>query len=162
MIVANKFVSRNKSYRMVVSQVSPSLVLVKVSFSILENTSKTGLVGVDGQREDIRLASCNEARSTWYLFSLMFTRVVRNQKKFSSLPESENACQTCHRSSCITGDLKDFATLNTRHRRRCTTWFWYCRNAFRMDRAEKRVFAIRRVHSRGGPFLSLDGSLNSV
>lgn len=45
----------------------------------------------------------------------MFTRVVRNQKKFSSLPESENACQTCHRSSCITGDLKDFATLNTRH-----------------------------------------------
>lgn len=48
MIVANKFVSRNKSYRMVVSQVSPSLVLVKVSFSILENTSKTGLVGVDG------------------------------------------------------------------------------------------------------------------
>lgn len=62
MIVANKFVSRNKSYRMVVSQVS--LVLVKVSFSILENTSKTGLVGVDGQREDIRLAGCNEARST--------------------------------------------------------------------------------------------------
>lgn len=43
---------------------------------------------------------------------------VRNQKKFSSLPES-NACQTCHRSSCITGDLKDFATLNTRHRGRC-------------------------------------------
>lgn len=42
MIVANKFVSRNKSYRMVVSQVSPSLVLVKVSFSILEIRRKPG------------------------------------------------------------------------------------------------------------------------
>lgn len=48
----------------VVSSLSLSLFLVLVNFLFYPGYVENGLVGMDRQREDIRLAGCNEARST--------------------------------------------------------------------------------------------------
>lgn len=57
----------------------------------------------DRRRDREIVPCCNETRPTLYLFSRCLPLFAIT--KISLLFES-NACQTCHRSRCITGDLK--------------------------------------------------------